>query len=170
MPANPDRRLLIFLALPFIAFAIMIGMNAGPLAESEVAEYTFPIAGYDPRDLLHGHYLEVNIDHEVSGKVEDSAPKDCMCIANASDNVKHLKARNVGCESMPEICPVMIYAHWNDEGYSLSRHYRVFIPETRADELQKILRDQPERLRLHVRVQDKELKVLGLRLDGKDVN
>jgi GDYXXLXY protein len=45
---------LLFLLIPFAAMAFMIITNANKITSTE---YRFEIEGYDPRDLLRGHYM-----------------------------------------------------------------------------------------------------------------
>src|SRR5690606_7599283 len=47
------------LAIPFAAMLVMIGINALNLS---TAEYRIKIRGYDPRDILRGHYLIFQYD------------------------------------------------------------------------------------------------------------
>ena len=46
---------LLFLALPFAAMLLLVAINFQNV--SGYKEYRFEITGYDPRDLLKGHYL-----------------------------------------------------------------------------------------------------------------
>ena len=50
------------LALPFLALAALIGEQEAMLAGAAVVNV--PVRGYDPRDLLHGHYIQGQLDWE----------------------------------------------------------------------------------------------------------
>lgn len=43
-------------------------------------EFTFPIIGFDPRDLLSGHYLQYRIDYKIPVNCEENAEQWCLCI------------------------------------------------------------------------------------------
>ena len=55
------------LALPVLALAALIGEQEAMLSGAAVVNV--PVRGYDPRDLLHGHYIQGQLDWEW-----DSAP------------------------------------------------------------------------------------------------
>jgi uncharacterized membrane-anchored protein len=55
--------IIIALLIPIVVFAYIVGyknymLKAGP-------EIIIPISGYDPRDLLSGHYLTYNVDYGI---------------------------------------------------------------------------------------------------------
>ena len=50
------------LALPLLALAALIGEQEAMLAGAAVVNV--PVRGYDPRDLLHGHYIRGQLDWE----------------------------------------------------------------------------------------------------------
>ena len=50
------------LALPVLALAALIGEQEAMLSGAAVVNV--PVRGYDPRDLLHGHYIQGQLDWE----------------------------------------------------------------------------------------------------------
>lgn len=56
-----SARLVAALALPIVALAFLAGYHYTTYHAGK--EYRFPITGYDPRDLLSGHYLVYRIDY-----------------------------------------------------------------------------------------------------------
>lgn len=78
-------------------------------------EATVRIAGYDPRDLLSGHYIDYTIDWDNT---------DCAQFENNT-------------------CPQEDFARYADNAYWGSR-YRFYIPETHAQELDELFRFNDE--------------------------
>lgn len=67
---------LLFLAIPFLAVIYMIAVNE--LNYKSTTEYRVEITGYDPRDLLTGHYIIFQYDWPMPAK--DSCYQD-QCYA-----------------------------------------------------------------------------------------
>lgn len=60
------KRALIFtLIFPIVALIILTGYKHYIISNG--VEVTLPISGYDPRDLLSGHYLIYQVDYGVEG-------------------------------------------------------------------------------------------------------
>lgn len=134
------------LALPFLAMLVMIGMNMRNLSRTE---YRVAIEGYDPRDLLKGHYLifrykwpagTVNMfdDHAYP-----RAPQVCACM---SGDPLQPQVRLDACESQHPLqkeCAgaVMVSGGSGFEGYQPAPDLRRFyIPEEHASRLEQMLR------------------------------
>ena len=66
------------LAIPFLAMVWMIGVN---LKNEGYKEYRFEIEGYDPRDLLKGHYLifRYKWPEDAQYPLNKHPPDACAC-------------------------------------------------------------------------------------------
>lgn len=120
------------LALLLLPTLLLAGWAAS-IALQRVAQPTLRIAivGYDPRDLLRGHYLQFRLDLAAG----ESAP--CACLdANPADALRPL-VRAVACDAppTPAACPHFIE--------SPRQTFRYYATQERALELEKLLRDKP---------------------------
>lgn len=73
------------LAIPFVAMLVMIGLNHGNVHGREA--FRFDITGYDPRDLLRGHYLIFNYvwPENAEDKTTRRDEMACACINGEED-------------------------------------------------------------------------------------
>ena len=77
-----DRKFQVMaIVLPLVAIAVWVGSYA--FVRQTAREFTFPIAGYDPRDLLSGHYLQYRVDYMLPLKCEMNAPEWCVCVVDS---------------------------------------------------------------------------------------
>ena len=98
--------------------------------------YRVKIKGYDPRDLLHGHYLRYTFDFATESLAHKHIylPKAKYCFI-------HLQTSEHRIEIMPysdklaKCSSVINYS-------KLSENYKYFIPEIYASDLEKKLRDR----------------------------
>ncbi len=72
------NRLLLSIALPIIALLCLMVYKQSIVNTGETV--IFPIKGFDPRDLLSGHYLRYNIDYQAENncKTESSSVQLCL--------------------------------------------------------------------------------------------
>lgn len=103
-------------------------------------EVILPISGYDPRDLLSGHYLTYNVDYGIQGLCPGSFPNKeaFICLSN-----KYFSY------SEPESCSLMIkgtcsYGRFNA---GIEKYY---IPENQAKGLEEKVRNKKAKLVLSV--------------------
>lgn len=102
-------------------------------------EYHLKIEGYDPRDLLSGHYLQFRLTFlpgsECSGA---DSERTCACFASSADNPKVLEGVEVkNCIQAAEECPVYIEGSCS-RGRFLAGLERYYIPEELAPALSVI--------------------------------
>lgn len=141
-----QKKLLGFLvlALPFAAMLLMIGMNAQNMSHKE---YRVKIEGYDPRDLLRGHYLIFRYvwperAQESAQACWDNGNSCCACFngeAEAPDiefgNCAHYAAQENICQAT---LPMIDSAGGTPQPHeNLLRYY---IPEAEARNLEDWLR------------------------------
>jgi hypothetical protein len=116
----------------------------GIIARAEVrlrngASYVVPIQGYDPRDLLHGHYLQYSFDFDWQGEsncgpLQAGKPLalDTSCCVCLSPGAKVARARQVRCEDVGR-CDWLA-------GAELAPPLRYFVSERQAPDLEEALR------------------------------
>jgi uncharacterized membrane-anchored protein len=105
------------------------------------------ITGYDPRDILYGHYLRYRIDWDIKGEQGAmSLPAEdlCMCLNSSGNGFKAPAAYPVHCEAPANnSCSsvIKVYNHYNR--YTLqqsSEPEKYFIPEENATEIDRLFR------------------------------
>jgi hypothetical protein len=124
----------------------------GVIARAEVrlrsgANFVVAIQGYDPRDLLHGHYLQYSFDFDWQGEsscgeLQGGKPRalDTSCCVCLSPGAHVARARQVRCDAVagcdwlagPEVAPPLRY----------------FVPERQAADLEEALRGRHAALSL----------------------
>lgn len=80
------RELVFALALPVVALVALTGYKA--YKRFAGVELTIPITGFDPRDLLSGHYLIYQLDFEMEicqGPRRDTDPVFLCVVRDGSD-------------------------------------------------------------------------------------
>jgi hypothetical protein len=116
------------------AVLLPIAGVAGLVARSEVAlrghEWRFPISGYDPRDLLRGHYLTYRIEWDPAPRPDGRPCRECcLCLERGATR----RVSRIECAG-PARCDVLLAP---DEERELSRFY---VPEDEAQELERAVR------------------------------
>lgn len=139
----------LYAAMVALVLPLLVPAALGVKAHLDIKNadiYRVPIAGYDPRDMLRGHYLifrfewpwaDNNIPDENA--CADNPQNCCVCLSgDASAPAAHLQV----CPPSPDsTCPAPIRGRLRGEGDFDIGINRYYIPETRARELEKLLRD-----------------------------
>ncbi len=138
---------LIFLALPFLAMLCMIATNMRHLSHTE---YRLAIEGYDPRDLLKGHYLVFRYKWpaEAVDMFDDHTyPRTqqvCACMTGEAvkpqvrfDACESTHPRQASCAGALKVAGDSGAGGYQPEA-ALRRY---FIPEAEAPLLERLLRE-----------------------------
>lgn len=155
-----------FLALALPLLVLGLGILRGERAIRTGEPWRFDIGGYDPRDLLRGHYLRFVVETQwgdpLDGSVEEA---DCACLERTpGEATPTLHAAS--CSFARQSCDSFVVRAELD---GLDRFY---IPEARAQELEARLQDAATRdaAQILVRIDRKGTPVLvDLLIDGKPV-
>ena len=148
---NKNSLKILALVLPVIVMALMIGMHVRNKESGTL--WRVPVAGYDPRDLLRGHYLTFRYDWnwDEARNTACSGRECAVCLSadmpSASYNPRvYMTALSVAekqCESF-----IHGYSYGGNQfeigtkqGYGLRRYY---IPETEAAKLDRLLRREDQ--------------------------
>lgn len=122
------------LVLPLAGMAVLWGWSDHQSRQG--TDWLVPIEGYDPRDLLRGHYVEFTYDWPGL-EHEDLYVDRGFCIDGAPPQVDALVRMEPGreCDHRVRVDFSGIY------GESSLLRGRLYIPQTQADELQDQLSD-----------------------------
>jgi uncharacterized membrane-anchored protein len=112
------------LLLPIVAFA---GLTArAELLRAAGPVFRVAITGYDPRDLLQGHYLRYRIQWPADGACDDAAC--CLCLRTSGDHTK------VECGVASQTCDARLSRQMVEQGREF------FIQEDAGPALEQAIR------------------------------
>jgi len=172
------------LALPVLALAAMIGQQEYRAFDAPVMQVS--VRGVDPRDLLQGHYLVATFDWDWQPAPEASGTGG-LCVMSTSGersrpSVRFIEGWQPG-SAPAEGCQLMIFGNARgkrdgagaafvpanlDIGYFT---VHLFVSETRAPELEDVIRKRPDALTVDLAVRaDGSAVVRRLRLGGQPLN
>lgn len=164
---NPAlRRAALWLApmLPALGIAALVVQAEIAVRSGQV--FRIPIRGYDPRDLMHGHYLRYQFDFNWQG--DDSctpeldktlssgtdgtvtregrlSPECCLCLSDAQTANLGPAVRQIHCNSDERAdCTAWIRSK------DVMPPSRYFVPEEHAEELNRRVTDGPAAIELSV--------------------
>lgn len=184
------RRFAVILAM---ALALPVAALAGLIAEQEWlrrgAEINVPLRGVDPRDLLRGRYLVGDFDWrwaEAPPPGRNAGPaRICLVPDPGAPEPRRFEVRLLAdaAGDRPQGC-AMVLAGWFTPGGTVRGagfipdgvggedrgRIRLYVPETEAARLERILIDRPGAVSVDLAVRpDGTAAIRGLRLDGRPV-
>jgi uncharacterized membrane-anchored protein len=161
-----NKKLLAIVLLPFILLCLLILRAEYHLSTG--SKWDFAITGYDPRDLLRGHYLRFRIKYdwqETKNKCVDKY--NCGYCLTKIKNQQAPKVQIVDKTIAQQCDGFMLY---NELQTPLNRFY---IPEKYAQKAETILQNARQNntafLRLSISTQGKA-QIVDLLIDGKPLN
>jgi hypothetical protein len=165
------------LALPVLALAGLIGQQELLLANARIL--SVPLTGFDPRDLLRGHFIRAQLDWswESAPSVEEYQTVDgalCVLADTLKPRVRFLAGWKAGDRTDAD-CRMIIAGHARagsrfapsglDNGDGAIQFY---VPETRASDLEELMRERPGSLTADLAVRaDGGAAIRALRVDGE---
>lgn len=135
--------------VPVLGLAMLVGR--AEYASSHGRAWTIPIEGFDPRDLLHGQYLQYRyrlrwqgLDTCGVGQYggHELAPSCCLCLTHDTADGYDPFVRQVMCEEAPGQCEGTLRSD------AMMPPQRYFVPEDRAQDLESALRTHDAALEL----------------------
>jgi uncharacterized membrane-anchored protein len=126
-----NKLVLFAVSVPFILLCLLIVRAEFHIRSGEL--WTFEVTGYDPRDLLRGHYLQFQLDYnwDTDKSSCNNKQKCCLCLTKTDSKVP--KVYRTHCETAKTQC----------DGFMLSKHQnslnRFYISENEARRAEKIL-------------------------------
>jgi uncharacterized membrane-anchored protein len=127
------------LAISFPLIGLFLWTLSLEFKQSSGKEYQVSIEGYDPRDLLSGHYLRFRLTFIPKSECRDNHSEQvCACFASTKENPNILEGIEVkSCVSAATMCPVFIEGTCS-AGRFLAGIERYYIPEALAPALSTI--------------------------------
>ncbi|MBF0310141.1 MAG: GDYXXLXY domain-containing protein [Magnetococcales bacterium] len=154
------QRVFLVLALPILALMLLVGHKA--YRSHSGTEITLPVEGFDPRDLLAGHFIQYRVDYGVP--VCAHSEKDKPNVEWKATVCLEPPAFIYGI-TPPEPCGLHL-AGICRHGRFIAGIERFYIPETEAGQLDAAVRAKRGAIRVHVGGDGKGV-VTELLLDGK---
>lgn len=166
------------LALPLVALAAMIGQQEW--LRSHVTILNVAVRGVDPRDLLRGHYLTAGFawNWESLPGTDGRTVAGALCViridARQQASVRFV-ADSTGDQPTLGGCQLLIPGGlWGRDGFvpatidTANGSIKLFVPEVRAGELERLIRDRPGALTADLAVRaDGHVSIQALRIDGQ---
>lgn len=153
---------ILFLLLPFLLCGYVLLEGAAKISGTE---YRFSIQGFDPRDILRGHYMVFQYQwpepHPLCPVGDDCA----LCVSG--DPLKPV----VSVYSPNRECPNIWYMEYNSIGLQnapqpQSTQSQYYIPELEAPALEELLRTNPEQFSVGVVIKNGKAAVKNLYINN----
>lgn len=150
MTGWPGRLTLAAVLVPVLGIAVLAVRAEYAVRHGPV--WTIPIEGYDPRDLLHGQYLQYRYRlHWQGGDTCGTtpfgepapAPGCCLCLTRDAADGFDPWVRQVQCEEATQ-CEGALRSE------SMMPPQRFFVPEDRGQDLERALREHAAAIELAV--------------------
>lgn len=148
-----QKLLIVALVFPILGLGLITGFRAYKASSGH--EMKFDVKGYDPRDLLSGHYVQYRVDYgpiAECDELEDTIPlkeneeplkakennlETCVCYSDPSEPTSgYWKS----CDSV-ESCPVFIRGNCKYGRFEAGIE-KFFIPENKSRYYDSVLRTQ----------------------------
>ena len=140
------KRALLALALALPIVALAAGIITAESGARDATVWRIPVAGYDPRDPLRGHYVQFRYAWALKGSPQlCRRPSDCaLCLEDDGTAVRVIP---VGKQCPNRIDPArsgigLRYAP-EFEGTALASFTRLYVSEGSAPQLTKVLAAHP---------------------------
>ncbi len=147
--------LIVALIVPILALAASAYLKSVQRSSGE--EVILPINGFDPRDLLSGHYLIYRVDYGVEAGCNAYQGQASVCLR---------PTRGIyPAGELPQDCTLFIHGQCDSSVFSAGIE-RFYIPEEYAQVLEAKVRDQQGEVVLAVDSQG-NAAIRDLLIDGK---
>jgi hypothetical protein len=161
------RFALVAVSLPLLA--IVLGIVRAERFLGRTRDFVFEIGGYDPRDLLRGHYLQFTLRAEPlpvrEPCVDEPAGTCCLCVTRTEpDQVSTIERAT--CSTARAACDAALPLG------VLVRPFRYYVPEGRAAELEQRIHDARQRQAARAVVAvgaEGDVQVRELLVDGQPI-
>lgn len=160
-----NKTLMFVVMIPFILLCLLIvraehHLNTG-------TEWDIELTGYDPRDLLRGHYLRLRLDYDWDEEKTDYCSGTSCCLCLIPSDKQAPKVHKEYCGTAKSQCDAYIRPEFET---SLDRYY---VPETEALRAEGILQQARQENNAYIRLSINtrgEPRILDLLIDGKSLN
>jgi uncharacterized membrane-anchored protein len=120
-------------------------------------EVILPISGYDPRDLISGHYLRYRVEYGI--------PDICYGEKNDSQSVFICLEKKISSIIQPGNCKIVIHGFCENSQFYAGIE-KFYIPESQAKSLEELIRSKKASIVISVTT-DGTAQVKDLLIDGK---
>lgn len=161
----PRNLTLVALVLPLLV--IVLAIARAELFLRQASEFSLPIGGYDPRDLLQGRYLQFRLlldaEHTEEREACDASTQACCwCLTVVPDAAA--RAERATCSTAQELCDGALPLAAAD------KPFRFYVPESQARTMERALIDAraaDAAFAVFAIDQEGEARVRELRLNGR---
>ncbi|MEO9469460.1 GDYXXLXY domain-containing protein [Parasphingorhabdus sp.] len=130
-------------------------------------EWDVPIAGYDPRDLLRGHYVQFRYDWPGLDEEEDGLVSryngSQICIHGKAPTIARVTKLDEYAEDYEKqvsSCDAIVkYNPWSEEGTDGLNNDRLFLSQQKAAEYQKKLTNQKLQASARIRINNSNFMI-----------
>jgi hypothetical protein len=173
---------LLALILPTVTLSTLSAVSF--LNKRHAPSFILPIRGYDPRDLIHGHYLQFQIAWPWAEKETFACSENdvnCRVCLNAKNETQpyHPTIRIVKQDDTTQCTAYLSdinYVHEDKRASTSPAHMltlkneprRFYVDEQYGPILDKIFRDNPEAFSLLVKIHNHQIFVENLLVNGDD--
>lgn len=160
------KYLIIALALPLLAIGAAI--LRAELSLERASDFVFEIEGYDPRDLLRGHYLQFRLRVDpvpVREPCDDASGQCCLCLTRVAAS-EPPRAERTSCATARAVCDGALHTRY------LNQSHRYYVPEAQAAALERRLIEAMQRRKAEVVLaidETGQARVRELRIDGRAI-
>lgn len=154
--------------LPTLALGAVIAKNEASLAQAKI--WRVKITGYDPRDLLYGHYLNFRFSWNwKDARRSCSDAEDCALCFTAQEGTDvplvSYEAQSQAASTCVSYVPVKSCARHSiycpSDRFIPETTQRYLIPEDAGPDLERILRDQNHDVKLEVKITPSGQRIFG---------
>lgn len=155
---NPQLRLVAALLFPIVVLAANTWMYQQQREAGET--FTFPIEGFDPRDMLSGHYLFYKVNYGVA------ASNGCPTSDLAAVLCLRPEKRVYSSDERPTSCEIYLQGECDASAVFTSGLERFYIPQEYASQLEVKIANKAGAIEVSI---DKygNAAILDLLIDGK---
>lgn len=171
------RWLLVAVMIPIAGLLVLIARAEWSVRTGST--WTIPIVGFDPRDMLHGRFLQYRYAFDWHGADECGSPSGpkrpgfgpeaaferlrpgcCLCLKRTDPSGRNPAVRQVECQAARTDCEAYLRSD------RVMPPQRFFIPEEHAEQLERSLSTRQASIELRASASG-EPAVVELYLDGR---
>lgn len=161
-------RKLVWVALALPLAVIVLAIARAELFLHQSSEFSLPIGGYDPRDLLQGRYLQFRLlldaDHTEEREACDADTQACCWCLTRVPDAPAAHAQRARCHTAQELCDGALPLA------AAAQPFRFYVPEAQASSMERALidaRTAEAAFAVFAIDQEGEARVRELRLNGR---
>jgi hypothetical protein len=139
----------IMLAFPLIGLGMSWGVTHRTANQGII--WQVPIKGYDPRDLLRGHYIEYQYEWPGIAETSELYNATALCLKGTAPDIISVSPLKEPGDTCDAVARSNRYAR--REARILARGI-IYIPQTQADALQQKLGDPKIQTYVRLRIRD----------------